>query len=302
MERRYALLDVFAGEPLAGNPLAVVLDGAGISDARMQQIAGEFNLSETVFVTSFDKQNGRAQIRIFTPLHELPFAGHPTVGTAMLLARELQNSGDVENQHEITLDEQIGPVSCRVDLAAVSGSATFTLPQLSEPCGQTGNDHVVAEALGLAVDDIGFETHQTGQWSAGVPYSLVPVSGLEVISAITPNQTSWADAFGEGHHNNAFVYCRECVDPANHFHARMFWPGAGIREDPATGSAIAAFSGLVMQQQMPGDGTHTYRIEQGYEMGRPSLIRLELVVDGGALVEARIGGEAVVVARGHLLI
>ncbi len=302
MERRYATLDVFSGTPLTGNPLAVVLDGAGISDQRMQQIAGEFNLSETVFVTSFDKDQARAQIRIFTPLHELPFAGHPTVGTAVLLARERQEAGNVESSHEILLEEMIGPVSCNVALGAQSSSATFTLPQLSESCGHTGGDNVVAEALGLRVGDIGFDAHQTCQWSAGVPYSLVPVSGLEAISNITPNDSPWTDAFGEGHHNNAFVYCRECVDPENHFHARMFWPGAGIREDPATGSAIAAFSGLVMQKEKPDSGTHTFTIEQGYEMGRPSLIRLELVVERDALVEARIGGEAVVVARGRLLI
>ena len=300
MERRYAILDVFADQPLSGNPLAVVLDGAGLSDELMQKIAGEFNLSETVFVTSFDEHSVRAAIRIFTPLHELPFAGHPTVGTAMLLAGEM--SKGVDGEYDIILDEQIGTVSCTVSLAGGAGSATFVLPQLPEKSGETGSNQQSANALGVQPDDIGIDHHKAGQWSAGVPYSIIPVSNLSAISGITPEMSVWADAFGEGHHNNAFVYCRECCDPANDFHARMFWPGAGVREDPATGSAIAAFAGVVMQMEKPGDGTTCYTIEQGYEMGRPSLIQLELRVENGMLVEARIGGHVVILARGQLLI
>lgn len=294
MQRRYALLDVFADQALAGNPLAVVLDGAGLDDQMMQKIAGEFNLSETVFVTSLADDGARANIRIFTPLHELPFAGHPTVGTAMLLASEANASSN----HEIVLEEKIGPVHCMVN----AGSASFKLPQLPEPCGETGPNATIAEALGLSESDIGFDSHQPSQWSGGVPYSLVPVKTIEAISSIYPNPAIWADAFGEGHHNNAFVYCRECVNPSHDFHARMFWPGAGVREDPATGSAVAAFAGLIMDREDLGDGTHSFKIEQGYEMGRPSLISLELVVGGGALVSARIGGSVVIVARGALLI
>ena len=298
MERRYVILDVFCNQPFAGNPLAVVLDGGGLDDELMQKIAGEFNLSETVFVSSVDEKNSRAQIRIFTPLHELPFAGHPTVGTATLLAGEYFKSGSADGSIDLILDEQVGPVKCKVTLGENSSSAQFALPQLPEHVGECGSDELIAQALGLSVADIGFEAHLPQQWSAGVPYSLVPVASIDAIRKITPDTASWADAFGEGHHNNAFVYCRECEDTSHAFHARMFWPGAGVREDAATGSAVAAFAGIVMKNEGLADGDHTFVIEQGYEMGRPSLINLKLEVRNDKLNCAKIGGDVVEIARG----
>ena len=302
MERRYVILDVFCNQPFAGNPLAVVLDGGGLDDELMQKIAGEFNLSETVFVKSVDEDNKRAQIRIFTPLHELPFAGHPTVGTATLLAREYFKRSSADGLIDLVLDEEVGPVKCTVTLEGNSSRAQFTLPQLPEHVGECGSVEVIAKALGLSVADIGFDAHMPQQWSAGVPYSLVPVASIEAIRNITPDTTSWADAFGEGHHNNAFVYCRECEAASSGFHARMFWPGAGVREDAATGSAVAAFAGIVMQNENLADGDHAIVIEQGYEMGRPSLINLKLEVRNDILKCAKIGGDVVEVARGIISI
>ena len=148
MERRYVILDVFCNQPFAGNPLAVVLNGGGLDDELMQKIAGEFNLSETVFVSSVDEKNSRAQIRIFTPLHELPFAGHPTVGTATLLAGEYFKSGSADGSIDLILDEQVGPVKCKVTLGENSSSAQFALPQLPEHVGECGSDELIAQALG----------------------------------------------------------------------------------------------------------------------------------------------------------
>ena len=298
MERRYVILDVFCNQPFAGNPLAVVLDGGGLDDELMQKIAGEFNLSETVFVKSVDENNSRAQIRIFTPLHELPFAGHPTVGTATLLAKEYFNKGGANGSVDLVLDEQVGPVKCKVTLDENSSGAQFTLPQLPDYVGECGSVETIANALGLSVSDIGFDAHSPQQWSAGVPYSLVPVASIDAIRNITPDTASWAKAFGEGHHNNAFVYCRECEDASSAFHARMFWPSAGIREDAATGSAAAAFAGIIMQNEGFADGDHTFVIEQGYEMGRPSLINLILEIRDGKLKCGKIGGDMVEIARG----
>ncbi len=297
MDRRYVILDVFARQRFAGNPLAVVLDGAELDDDVMQKIAGEFNLSETVFVTSVDRQNKSASIRIFTPQHELPFAGHPTVGTATLLAREYFADGDDIN---IVLEEEIGPVQCRVEIGENTSYSQFTMPQLPECVGECGSVNIIADALGLSVSDIGFENHRPQQWSGGVPYSLIPVSSIEAVRKIEPNGAIWAKAFGEGHHNNAFVYCRECEDASHQYHARMFWPGAGVREDPATGSAVAAFAGIVQQNDSLADGSHRIVIEQGYEMGRPSLINLVLEMRQGRLDQAMIGGDVVEVARGTI--
>jgi len=295
VQRRYVILDVFTRQKFAGNPLAVVLDGAGLNDVLMQKIAGEFNLSETVFVTSVDQQNKSAKIRIFTPLHELPFAGHPTVGTATLLAREyFAGEADIN----ITLEEEIGPVQCRVNIGEDTSYSQFTMPQLPECVGECGPIEIIADALGLSVSDIGFDGHKPQQWSGGVPYSLIPVSSIEAVRKIEPNGAIWAKAFGEGHHNNAFVYCRECDDASHQYHARMFWPGAGVREDPATGSAVAAFAGIVQQNDSLADGSHRIVIEQGYEMGRPSLIALSLEIREGSIAHAMIGGNVVEFARG----
>jgi trans-2,3-dihydro-3-hydroxyanthranilate isomerase len=298
MERRYVILDVFCNRLFAGNPLAVMLDGGGLNDDLMQKIAGEFNLSETVFVRSVDKANKRAKIRIFTPGQELPFAGHPTVGTATLIAKEYFNGDASDGIVDLVLDEQVGPVNCKVTLGADASNAQFTLPQLPEHMGECGSVEMIANALGLSAADIGFDAHKPQQWSAGVPYSLVPIANMDAIRNITPNAASWAKAFGEGHHNNAFVYCRECENRSNNFHARMFWPGAGIKEDAATGSAVAAFAGAIFQNENLIDGDHTFVIEQGYEMGRPSLINLVLEVREGKLDKAMIGGDVVEVARG----
>ena len=302
MERRYVILDVFCNQPFAGNPLAVVLDGGRLDDELMQKIAGEFNLSETVFVKSVDEKNSRAQIRIFTPLHELPFAGHPTVGTATLLAREYFKGGNINCIVDLVLDEKVGPVKCTVTPGAKSSSAQFTLPQLPEYVGECGSVETIANALGLTVADIGFDAHMPQQWSAGVPYSLVPVASIDAIRKIIAEPSVWARAFGEGHHNNAFVYCPECEHASSDFHARMFWPGAGVREDAATGSAAAAFAGIVMQNENLANGDHTFVIEQGYEMGRPSLINLMLEVRDGSLIQAMIGGDVVEIARGKISI
>lgn len=302
MERRYVILDVFCEQLFAGNPLAVVLDGAGLDDGLMQKIAGEFNLSETVFVESVDADAKRATIRIFTPGQELPFAGHPTVGTATLLAREYFSKDNSKSNISLILDEKVGPVNCVVKIGATTSYAQFVLPQLPEYVGECGSDEVIAKALGLSATDIGFNNHKPQQWSAGVFFNLVPVGSIGAVGKIQPNVAVWADAFSRHHHNNAFIYCRESKDEGNHFHARMFGIGSGAREDPATGSAVAAFAGAIFQNENLIDGEHTFVIEQGYEMGRPSLINLSLEVQNSKLVQAKIGGDVIEFSRGVISI
>lgn len=299
MARRYAVLDVFTDQPLAGNPLAVVLDCDGLDDARMQAIAAEFNLSETVFVLPAEKPVHSAAIRIFTPARELPFAGHPTVGTAVLLGLERVAAGLGDSQMVLVLEERVGPVRCGVSLRGERlGHAVFDLPMLPvEGTVPPGKD-MLAAALNLIQAEIGFENHYATIFDAGVPYSFVPIRNLEAIAKARANPAAWQAAFGKG--GAAFLYCREVVEAGRHFHARMFAPELGIAEDPATGSAVAALAGVIAKFDQPPGGSHRYVIEQGFEMGRPSLMNLELDMDGGAVTEGRIGGEAVVVARGTL--
>jgi trans-2,3-dihydro-3-hydroxyanthranilate isomerase len=299
MSRRYAILDVFTDRPLAGNPLAVVLDSDGLDDARMQAIAREFNLSETVFVSPPAKPVHSAAVRIFTPARELPFAGHPTVGTAVLLGLERAASGFDNGEMVLVLEETVGPVRCGVSLRSDRlGHAIFDLPKLPEEIGGAPGMDALAAALNLIPAEIGFENHHASIFDAGVPYSFVPVRDLGAIGKAKANHAAWQAAFGKS--GAAFLYCREVTESGRHFHARMFAPELGITEDPATGSAVAALAGVIAKFDQPPGGSHRYVIEQGFEMGRPSLISLEVDMDGGVVAEGRIGGEAVVVARGTL--
>lgn len=302
MQRPYAILDVFTDTPLTGNPLAVVLDAKGIDDDRMQAIAREFNLSETVFVFPPENPVHSARIRMFTPTEEVPFAGHPTVGTAVFLA--LEGAARNPGQHEamLVLEEAVGPVRCGAFVKGERlGRAIFDLPRVAEEVDRPSDKEVIAEALALLPGEIGFENHVPSVYSAGVTYCLVPVRDLSVIARAQPNTAVWADGFGD-EAPSAFVYCRETTMIGRQFHARMFAPTAGIPEDAATGSAVAALTGAIMQFDKPSAGSHEFIIEQGFEMARPSLMKLELDVDGGRIDGARIGGDAVLVARGELAV
>lgn len=304
MARPYALLDVFTDKALAGNPLAVVLDAKGLSDAQMQQIAGEFNLSETVFVLPPENPAHNASLRIFTPSMELPFAGHPTVGTAVLLAENRFGAPDNDMDALVLLEEKVGLVRCAV--AMQQGKATtaeFDVPRLPKPAQELGDKDVIAAALSLEPNEITFENHKPKSWDAGVPFAFVPVANMDALNRIQPEPKYWDEAFGDIAHNNAFAYCRQTIHVDSAFHARMVYLEDDlIREDPATGSAVAAFAGSIAQFDEPLDGIHTYRVEQGFKMGRPSFISLEIEIQSGKIHAHRIGGQAVILAHGELLI
>lgn len=303
MSRRYAVLDVFTNTALAGNPLAVVLDSEGLSDAQMQKIAGEFNLSETVFVFPPEVPGHSATIRIFTPKTELPFAGHPTVGTAVLLAVERFGEVSGEQDAVVVLKQKIGTVRCAVVLRENAAAfAEFDVPEMPEPAGPTRNTDLIAAALDLEPSDIALENHAPSRFKVGPAFTFVPVRDLDALSRARPVPSMWAKGFGAGEHDDAYVYCRETRSHNSAFQARMFAPGMGIAEDPATGSAAAAFAGVVRFYDGLTEGTHHIRIEQGVEMGRPSLIDLEIDVENGEMHAVRIGGQAVLVARGELFL
>jgi trans-2,3-dihydro-3-hydroxyanthranilate isomerase len=295
LTRQYAILDVFTDTPLEGNPLAVVLDAGGLSDDSMQKIAAEFNLSETVFVFPPEREPHAASIRIFTPREELPFAGHPTVGTAILLATERGNPGSADSL--LLLEEKIGSIRCVVELKGKGGQVWFDAPKLPTPLARIPDKSVVAATLGLQTEQIGFENHIISAFGAGNDFTFIPVKNMAAIAEVRPMTDRWTEAFGG---EPAYVYTRETVAVARQFHARMFAPDLGVPEDPATGSAAPAFAGAINRFDAPVAGTHNLIIEQGFEMNRPSLIALEIDVEGGQLTEIRIGGSAVIVARGNL--
>jgi trans-2,3-dihydro-3-hydroxyanthranilate isomerase len=292
MRLPFATLDVFTERRFAGNPLAVVFEADGLAAATMQAIAREFSHPETVFVLKPDQPGNTARARIFTPAREMPFAGHPTVGTALVLSLR-RGAGT-----EVNLEEKIGLVKCRVaPEGGDRGRASFVIPSLPERSGDAASRDAIAAALRLATDDIGFAGHKCEKWSAGNGFTFVPLRNIDAVRRCRIDDARWDAAFdGVG----AFVFSDETEATTHDFHARMFAPRAGVREDPATGSAAAAFAGFCANNLSLADGEHHFTIEQGYEMGRPSLIELGITMRNGALAAAIVGGPAIIVTEGTI--
>lgn len=282
---RYLTADVFTDTAFGGNQLGVFPEAHGLDGAQMQRIARELNLSETTFVTP-GTAPGRFAVRIFTPANELPFAGHPTVGTAFVLA----HLGRAEGRSEIILEEGIGPV--RVTLR--EGGATFFLDGPAER-----RDHPVApvaltDVLGLKRTQLAGDPWQA---SYGAPYTIVPLRTREDVAQSLLNAERWkmlSDGLWSAH--GVYVYAATSHDgDTTHIHCRMFAPLAGVAEDPATGSAAAALAG-----SLDTDATRLL-IDQGIEMGRPSRIEASISRQGETVTGISIGGGAVVVSDGALL-
>ncbi len=271
----YHLLDVFTDKPFAGNGLAVFVDPPPLAAAQMQALARELNLSETVFVAR--PVSGDAwPTRIFTPSVELPFAGHPTVGTAVLLA-EL---GLVKES--VVLREGVGDVVCEL----ADGRATFTAAQLPERFDVAAPE-ALAAAVGLTANDL-HPSFSTAGFNCGVPFAFIPVRDRAAVSR--------SKAIGGGL-GLQFYVAAPLDDTFTRWHARMYATEFGIAEDPATGSAAAAFAGVLADLDVS-----SVTIDQGVEMGRPSRLFVNLVRDShGGLTEVRVGGHAVVVGGGRLL-
>ncbi len=298
MRLKFHTLDVFTEKRFGGNPLAVVLAADSRDSPRMQAIAREFNLSETVFVLKPANPTHTARIRIFTPVSEIPFAGHPTVGTATLLGAERVGSLGGTHSALVLLEEVIGTVRVGVRLRTGEAAfAEFDAPKLPEDLGGVPAVDDIAGAVGLIPTEIGFENHRASRFSAGLPYTMIPVRSLEAIGRARAVVGRWERAFGRD--GAAYLYCRETVLKTANFHARMFAPAQGVMEDPATGSAAVALAAVVQRFDSPPSAEHRYVIEQGVEMGRPSLIRVAVTMRGGRR-SVIVSGTCVPVMRGTL--
>ena len=290
---KYHVLDVFTKSPFTGNPLAVVLDADGLSDRQMQAITREFNLSETIFVQTPATPNHTAKVRIFCPACELPFAGHPTIGCAILLA-ELANEGDFEC--EIILEEVAGLVPVKVARAGADITAEFIAPVLPEiAVGAPPSAPEAAAALGLSPEDIGFGTHAPLHWQGGPDFLYIPLASRAALSKAAPSG-SWLEMTAKSKTQSVYVYCPE----GDGYAARMFAPEHGMPEDPATGSASAILAAQLLASNALPNGQTQVALSQGADMGRPSEIGLTAKVQNGELTEIRIKGAAVRVHHGDI--
>ena len=293
MKLNYLLLDVFTREPLKGNPLAVVCKADGLLDGEMQAIAKEFNLSETIFIQKPHVERNTASVRIFTPSVELPFAGHPTVGAAVVLG--LQNKLSA-----VRIEEQVGLITALFEKTDKrSGEARFALPRLPEEVAQPTDKLLMAMALGVDVEEIGCGLYKPAIYSAGNLFHLVPVRDAGVLKRIKPNSVAWNDAFPH-QRNSVYIFTETPGEGENDLAARMFAPGMGLGEDPGTGSAAAALIGLLARHVPFASGQADFTLRQGHEMGRPCRITIQLRKENDVLTHGGIGGHAVIVGEGQL--
>lgn len=300
MKLPFHTYDVFTNRRYAGNPLAIVEEADGLSDAQMQAIAREFNLSETIFVRAPRDPSHAASVRIFFPTAEIPFAGHPTVGCAIHLAQKKYKPG-CAFETSLVLEEVAGLVPVMVSRIGDVPRAQFTAPVVPfavDVALPSAED--VARGLGIAAADIGFGTHRMQVLQGGPRFLYVPVGSREALAMARPCEPYWTDNFRGLGTIMAYIYTRGGDHPDTGFRARSLAPGEGIPEDPATGSATAILAAQLLAAEKLKDGTHRWKLEQGYEMGRPSGLWLEADVAAAKLAAVRVAGQAVQIMSGVL--
>jgi trans-2,3-dihydro-3-hydroxyanthranilate isomerase len=295
MKRRYITVDVFTDRAFGGNPLAVVLDSGGLSIAQMQSIASEFNYSETTFVLPPQDPTHDAQVRIFTVKYEIPFAGHPNVGTAFVLATQTPKP-----PARLKFEEKAGlvPVEILTEEGRVVG-AELTAPQALKKLTPFSAEQAAA-CISLTAADVRTDRHPPQIVSVGLPFLVVEVASRDALRRARPVATAFARTFPCDGSDAVYFYSRD-VPPAEacDLQARMFHPGSsGLSEDPATGSATVAAAALLADLASERDGELKLRIGQGVDMNRPSLLLTRVVKQNGAIVSAHVGGACVQMMEG----
>ena len=296
----FCTLDVFTDQPFCGNQLAVFPDARGLDTDQMATIAREFNLSETVFVFPPTSAESTKKLRIFTPGAELPFAGHPTIGTAHALAAlgHIPLTGDTTN---IVFEEGVGPVP--VSIRSRNGVPVFAqlsvakLPEIGAP---PPSRSALADLLSIEVADLMGGTWSPQSISVGVPFLFVPVRDRNVLKRARVKPDRWEAILKASWAPEVFVFSRDPEREGSHIRARMFAPGLGIGEDAATGSAAASLGGYLAARDPAKDGTLRWVVEQGFEMGRPSILEVEADKVDGKITAIRVGGASVMVSKGEM--
>lgn len=296
----YHRVDVFTDRAFGGNPLAVFTNGRGLAAETMQAIAKEFNLSETTFVLPPDDPAHDWRVRIFTPGSELPMAGHPTVGTSFVLAREHLVRRD-ERETNITLEEGVGPVPVRIEFSG--GEPSFA--EMSQPLPRFGprlsDPKAVAAMLSLEEADLE-ERLPVEVVSCGVPFLYVPLRSLDAARRARPRVELIERAAAEhGLPREVFVFARGGEHEGSTVHSRMFAPGLGIAEDPATGAASGPLGCyLVTHGVVEGGASAAIVSEQGVEMGRPSFVHITIGREGDRITAVRVGGQCHFMGEGFI--
>jgi trans-2,3-dihydro-3-hydroxyanthranilate isomerase len=300
LKYRFYTADVFTDRAFGGNPLAVLPDARGLDTARMQEIAREFNFSETTFVLPPEDKNHTRRVRIFTPGGEIPFAGHPTVGTAHVLAAvgEIPLAGETTR---IVLEENVGPI--QVAIRAERGApvyAQLSVTRLPEVGPRPPAAERLAAMLSLEPEDLLGDDMPPEAVSCGTPFLFVPLRNRDAVARARLKLDLWEETLRDYWTNAVFVFALDAEREDSDVRARMFAPGFGVPEDPATGSACVALGGYLATRSPRHDGTLRWVVEQGFEMGRPSILEVEVDKRAGAITALRVGGASVLVTEGQM--
>jgi trans-2,3-dihydro-3-hydroxyanthranilate isomerase len=309
-KHRFVQLDVFTDQPFAGNALAVFPEAEGLTDDHMMKIAREMNLSETVYVLPPRTEETLRYLRIFTPAREIPFAGHPIVGTWNLLAREGVVPVPDGGTGRTSIRHEVGIGVLPVDIEFKDGEPVEVVMtqgkfEINGEIDDAEGQNEIARALGLAIEDFD-ETLPIQIISTGLSFLAVPVRSLADLGRCRINSTLLAEVYQRAGGTGCLAFTRETIEISDaRAHARMFAPGDNIAEDPATGSACGALGAYLVHHGATGneaiDGLYRFVIEQGDFIHRPSRIGLEVKGEAGSVSQVRVGGPSVVVAHGEVV-
>ncbi|HMA37131.1 MAG TPA: PhzF family phenazine biosynthesis protein [Chloroflexia bacterium] len=294
-DRVFHIVDVFAEERYSGNQLAVFLDGHLYTDALMQQLAKEMNFSETTFIFPQESRDGQYRVRIFTPAEELPFAGHPTLGTAFIIAQVLIGTPVAE----VRLDLPAGRVPVALARDPAGAITRLTMTQLQPTFGPTVAPAILAPVLGLVPEDMDAR-YPIQEVSTGLPFLIVPLKRLATMRALRLDARQLGGVLQPLAAKAVLVYCPETYHPANQLNVRVFVPFSGIPEDPATGSANGCLTAYLLHHNYLGRPTVDIRVEQGIEIGRPSILYLRGQLAAGHF-QIEVGGNVQHIAVGRLV-
>jgi trans-2,3-dihydro-3-hydroxyanthranilate isomerase len=289
----FYLVDVFAEEKYAGNQLSVIRNASALSSDQMQRIANEMHFSETTFILSDKEQNGGYDVRIFTPAREMPFAGHPTLGTAYVIRQNIAE----RTINKVVLNLKVGQIPVTFEKDG-EGQEILWMKQIPPIFGKIFDAEQISEVLGLDVNEID-SRFPIQEVSTGVPFVIVPLRTLDGVKRVRIDRDKHSQLTKETQ-AEILVFCPETYNKENNLNVRVFVDLFGIPEDPATGSANGCLTGYLSRYHYFGDRVVNARVEQGYEIGRPSLLHLRAESREG-VIHVFVGGKVITVARGELV-
>ncbi len=302
-KHRFVTLDVFTSSAFGGNQLAVFPDASGIPEGALIQITREFNFAEVTFCYPPANPAHTKRVRIFTPAREIPFAGHPTVGTAIALIELGLAGAKSDGTVKLVLEEGVGPIPVTVRrTAGAPAFAQFSTAKLAEVGPAVPGRDALAEILSITADDILATPMAPENVSCGLPFLLVPLRSVDAVSRSRVRMDKWESALKSAWAPDIFIFAKKPSGGDTHFHARMYGPGVNVAEDPATGSANACLAGYLAARSAQKDGALRWTVDQGVEMGRPSRIEIEADKSAGAVTAIRVGGNAVMMTEGSFTI